>query len=158
MSFRNLTLESESIRMLQQAVHHQHCRELQYGQGTNLDCDFPSDESFSGSDDTTSLSLPLRYDISSKCCSICLEPFQVGERVSWASTNHCNHAFHPSCIQTWLIRHEQCPLCRCRFMLCDDSRRKLPKAKLRALRKEYVKRQQSTYFCIEEGLQSYNNV
>lgn len=44
------------------------------------------------------------------CCSVCLQDFQQGETVR--SLPRCNHLFHLPCIDTWLLRHGSCPLCR----------------------------------------------
>ncbi|OMP05109.1 Zinc finger, RING-type [Corchorus capsularis] len=43
-------------------------------------------------------------------CSVCLNEFQEGETVRLLPK--CNHAFHISCIDTWLRAHTNCPLCR----------------------------------------------
>lgn len=43
-------------------------------------------------------------------CSVCLQDFQIGETVR--SLPHCHHMFHLPCIDTWLVRHGSCPLCR----------------------------------------------
>ncbi|XP_022766410.1 RING-H2 finger protein ATL54-like [Durio zibethinus] len=43
-------------------------------------------------------------------CSVCLNEFQEEERVRLLPK--CNHAFHISCIDTWLRSHTNCPLCR----------------------------------------------
>lgn len=53
-----------------------------------------------------------------ECCSICLEPYKVGDRVArlkpenHASGPVCNHWFHEDCILEWLQNHNECPLCR----------------------------------------------
>ncbi|KZV58173.1 zinc finger family protein [Dorcoceras hygrometricum] len=43
-------------------------------------------------------------------CSVCLQDFQMGETVRCLP--HCHHLFHLPCIDTWLVRHGSCPLCR----------------------------------------------
>ncbi|CAI9767070.1 unnamed protein product [Fraxinus pennsylvanica] len=43
-------------------------------------------------------------------CSVCLQDFQVGEIVR--SLPQCHHMFHLPCIDTWLLRHGSCPMCR----------------------------------------------
>jgi hypothetical protein len=48
-------------------------------------------------------------------CVICLEPFQVGDVVSWSRFSEtCHHVFHTDCIQSWLEdkRQDDCPSCR----------------------------------------------
>ncbi|KAL9463974.1 hypothetical protein AB3S75_001719 [Citrus x aurantiifolia] len=43
-------------------------------------------------------------------CSVCLSEFQEDE--SLRLLPKCSHAFHISCIDTWLRSHTNCPLCR----------------------------------------------
>ncbi|CAL9062245.1 unnamed protein product [Musa banksii] len=47
-------------------------------------------------------------------CSVCLSEFHDGERVRLLP--RCGHAFHVSCIDTWLRAHVNCPLCRVRIV------------------------------------------
>jgi hypothetical protein len=42
-------------------------------------------------------------------CSICQEIMMEGNIVLKLS---CRHAYHTECVQTWLERHNTCPLCR----------------------------------------------
>ncbi|GLT44840.1 hypothetical protein SLA2020_187150 [Shorea laevis] len=43
-------------------------------------------------------------------CSVCLNEFQEDEMLRLLPK--CNHAFHISCIDTWLRSHTNCPVCR----------------------------------------------
>lgn len=42
-------------------------------------------------------------------CSICMENYTDGEQLRVLP---CDHRFHPKCVDEWLKRHYQCPLCR----------------------------------------------
>uniref|UniRef100_A0ACD5UVD8 Uncharacterized protein n=1 Tax=Avena sativa TaxID=4498 RepID=A0ACD5UVD8_AVESA len=43
-------------------------------------------------------------------CPICLDEFQAGEIVRGLPT--CRHVFHLPCIDRWLLRNPECPMCR----------------------------------------------
>ncbi|CAN1171725.1 RING-H2 finger protein ATL57, partial [Linum perenne] len=43
-------------------------------------------------------------------CVICLGEFEEGERVKVIP--FCGHVFHVECVDTWLLSHVSCPLCR----------------------------------------------
>lgn len=43
-------------------------------------------------------------------CSICLSEFFEGDQVR--RLPGCNHCFHKSCIDLWLLQQTQCPLCK----------------------------------------------
>ncbi|KAF7803757.1 bifunctional riboflavin biosynthesis protein RIBA 1, chloroplastic [Senna tora] len=43
-------------------------------------------------------------------CSVCLSEFEDDENLGILPK--CNHAFHVSCIDAWLVSHSNCPLCR----------------------------------------------
>lgn len=45
-------------------------------------------------------------------CSICLTEFEVGD--SCRRLPGCSHTFHRSCIDLWLLRRAECPLCKTR--------------------------------------------
>ena len=42
-------------------------------------------------------------------CSVCLEPYHVGETVR---TIPCFHTFHKACIDPWLAQRAECPVCK----------------------------------------------
>jgi hypothetical protein len=42
-------------------------------------------------------------------CMVCLCDFEVGEELN---SLPCGHLFHPGCIQEWLSRCTECPLCK----------------------------------------------
>ncbi|CAL0304391.1 unnamed protein product [Lupinus luteus] len=43
-------------------------------------------------------------------CPICLGEFENGEKVRMLPK--CNHGFHKTCIDMWLVTHSSCPNCR----------------------------------------------
>jgi len=43
------------------------------------------------------------------CCTICLEDFKAGDDVK---TLPCLHLYHMSCIDSWLRRSNDCPICK----------------------------------------------
>jgi len=63
------------------------------------------------------------------CCSICLEPYAVGDTVARLKKEQtdsndkdtCNHWFHEDCILQWLQNHDDCPLCRKNMITTDFS-------------------------------------
>ena len=50
-------------------------------------------------------------------CAICLNEFKNKEKTKVLI---CSHAFHDKCIETWLYRARDCPLCK-RNALPEDS-------------------------------------
>ncbi|CAA7027183.1 unnamed protein product [Microthlaspi erraticum] len=48
-------------------------------------------------------------------CSVCLNEFEEDE--SLRVLPNCNHSFHINCIDTWLLSHKNCPLCRSPILL-----------------------------------------
>jgi len=51
-----------------------------------------------------------------ECCVICLiELVDPEEKAVEVSKTTCNHFFHSSCIERWMIDHERCPLCNSFF-------------------------------------------
>ena len=46
-------------------------------------------------------------------CTICLCPYEVGSDVVWSSNSACEHVFHEECIERWLMKQREGPLCPC---------------------------------------------
>jgi hypothetical protein len=45
-------------------------------------------------------------------CVVCLNLFQIGERVAYSPNPKCQHCFHFECIGKWMTRQGECPCCR----------------------------------------------
>ena len=43
-----------------------------------------------------------------KKCSICLEDFEIGNKIIYLP---CFHYYHAKCIETWVKNSDKCPLC-----------------------------------------------
>ncbi|XP_006632900.2 E3 ubiquitin-protein ligase RNF128 isoform X1 [Lepisosteus oculatus] len=43
-------------------------------------------------------------------CAVCIEAYKPGDVLSILT---CNHFFHKSCIEPWLLEHRTCPMCKC---------------------------------------------
>jgi len=54
-------------------------------------------------------------------CTICLCSYEVGSDVVWSSNSACEHVFHEECIEKWLMKQREGPLCPCcRRDFCVD--------------------------------------
>lgn len=49
-------------------------------------------------------------------CAICLGPFKPGQQVCEGNNEACIHNFHESCMTAWLLRHDECPICRQEYL------------------------------------------
>jgi len=54
-------------------------------------------------------------------CFICLDEYEVGEKIYWSPNNACLHSFHAVCMFQWLQDNDECPLCRSDFLLDSGS-------------------------------------
>lgn len=52
-------------------------------------------------------------------CSICLCEVNVGDKIRCLDS--CGHTFHRSCIDLWLLRRGDCPLCKRSVATCSGS-------------------------------------
>lgn len=50
-------------------------------------------------------------------CAICLAYFEEGQLVTESHNLACRHHFHVSCLEQWLMKHENCPVCRNNYLL-----------------------------------------
>ena len=53
-------------------------------------------------------------------CTICLQGYQEGDSISCSKYEGCNHVFHTQCIEAWLAKHDECPLCRISIVNLPD--------------------------------------
>jgi len=58
---------------------------------------------------------------SPKTCSICIEDYKEGEEVCWSRSDDCPHVFHLPCMMDWLMKNNDCPLCRADYLKCQES-------------------------------------
>lgn len=53
-------------------------------------------------------------------CPICLVEYEEGDVLCWSQSGKCIHAFHKQCMVEWLLRNEECPLCRHNYLSLED--------------------------------------
>merc|ERR1719473_622024 len=51
-------------------------------------------------------------------CSICLSEINEGDAAR--RLPGCGHTFHKSCIDLWVLRRADCPLCKCQVRKCKE--------------------------------------
>lgn len=52
------------------------------------------------------------------CCAVCLSSYELGDNIVWSINISCQHAFHDTCIISWLVKNQKgtpCPCCRSDF-------------------------------------------
>lgn len=49
-------------------------------------------------------------------CPICWEPYQVDQKICWSPNKGCSHAFHADCMIMWLMKKDNCPMCRSNYL------------------------------------------
>ena len=58
---------------------------------------------------------------SSEMCYICYEDFKEGDEIACSRNNECHHEFHLKCIKMWLMKHDECPICRGNYLSNQNS-------------------------------------
>lgn len=72
-----------------------------------------SESTTGGLDPAAIRALPCEIALASVCqcdCSICLANVEPGESIR--RLPKCGHTFHRGCIDLWLVRRSECPLCK----------------------------------------------
>ncbi len=54
-------------------------------------------------------------------CAICIDRYSKGDEIAWSFNEKCHHAFHLDCILDWLMKHDECPLCRMDYLNLGNS-------------------------------------
>lgn len=53
-------------------------------------------------------------------CPICLNVFERDDVITWSKELRCQHAYHADCLNPWLMKNDDCPICRTNLILEDD--------------------------------------
>lgn len=61
-------------------------------------------------------SLPDPNLDSEKKCPICMEEYKIGDEICFSRNNKCPHVFHAECMRNWLMKSNDCPLCRLDYL------------------------------------------
>ena len=58
--------------------------------------------------------------LSSKTCPICIDAFEIGDEICCSRNSNCPHVFHTECMVSWLMKHNDCPLCRADYLIKEE--------------------------------------
>ena len=58
---------------------------------------------------------------SPKSCCICMAKYKHGDDICWSQNERCYHAFHLECMLEWLMKHNECPMCRRNYLRSEVS-------------------------------------
>ena len=71
-----------------------------------------------------SITMPRDISISklqnNEFCSICLEAYDISEEICSSKNKMCHHKFHLDCMVSWLMDHDECPICRLPYLMEND--------------------------------------
>ncbi|KAL3088253.1 hypothetical protein niasHS_007652 [Heterodera schachtii] len=59
----------------------------------------------------------------SESCPICLSEFEANSEIKQLPS--CNHNFHTTCMELWLLQKDKCPLCRAKIFKTENGTVKL---------------------------------
>ncbi|KAG7584308.1 Zinc finger RING-type [Arabidopsis suecica] len=88
-------------------------------------------------------------------CPVCLCEFETEDKLRLLPK--CSHAFHVECIDTWLLSHSTCPLCRSNLLSGFSSHHNLSSSYLLVLESEQSSRdmvpvlESNSQLCIDDG-------
>lgn len=54
-----------------------------------------------------------------KSCPIHIEDYKAGGDIAWSKNKNCYHAFHLDYMRNWLMKDDECPLCRGDYLCVD---------------------------------------
>mmetsp|Transcript_7755 Transcript_7755/g.12309 ORF Transcript_7755/g.12309 Transcript_7755/m.12309 type:complete len:431 (-) Transcript_7755:756-2048(-) len=58
--------------------------------------------------------------VTAEACPICLVEYEKEDVLCWSQNSRCQHYFHRDCMAEWLLRNEECPLCRNNYLGFSD--------------------------------------
>ena len=55
-------------------------------------------------------------------CSICFLRYDPHTLVCQSNDPNCPHVFHKECMESWLLKHDLCPICRRPYLSVDETK------------------------------------
>ena len=62
-----------------------------------------------------------------RSCAICMAKYEHNDDICWSKNEKCYHAFHLNCVIPWLMKHNECPMCRRHFLKSHDDVENVPR-------------------------------
>lgn len=53
---------------------------------------------------------------STRKCPICIDDYEIGDEICYSRNKKCRHVFHADCMRNWLMKSNDCPLCRVDYL------------------------------------------
>lgn len=67
------------------------------------------------------ISCLISQDLIGDCCDICQEDYLADDILAESKNPDCSHRFHMHCITQWLLKNEECPICRRRYLVAEEN-------------------------------------